>query len=208
MWRAVWPCRLEENNVCKETWEIYILKCIIYFLYFFSKWQCHKNFGHFFISWIKPTWPMINRLKWFCWKILFREDFQISSKNSTPRIVSHRGVNFFISENLRENESFSKIILACLLGTYSKWVPFLKKKWEKILVTLPLEEWFFTLLLTNWHYTHDKFIQKIISFIVGPNFRSLGIFWLAAVVCIIIGWSTKSTFCDTKNWKTFFGWIC
>ena len=50
-------------------------------------------------------------------------------------------------------------------------------------MTLPLEEWFFILLLTNWHYTHDKFIQKIISFIVGPNFRSLGIFWLAAVVC-------------------------
>ena len=131
MWRAVWPCRLEENNVCKEAWEIYIFKCIIYFLYFFSKCQCHKMFGHFFISWIKPTWPMINRLKWFCWKILFCEDFQISSKNSTPRIVSHRGVNFFISENLRENESFSKIILACLLGTYSKWVPFMTKNEKK-----------------------------------------------------------------------------
>ena len=42
------------------------------------KWQCHENFGNFSFSWIKlPPGPLINRQKWFCWKICFRGDIQL-----------------------------------------------------------------------------------------------------------------------------------
>ena len=55
------------------------------------KWKCHEIFGTF-SPWIKPTWgPLINRLKWFCWKIRFRGDI------------------WEISDSVRTNTAQSKI---------------------------------------------------------------------------------------------------
>ena len=55
--------------------------------------------------------PLINRLKWFCRKINFREDIQIfSSKNSTPRNVSQRGVRLrVVLVNFGLFEKYSKV---------------------------------------------------------------------------------------------------
>ena len=37
------------------------------------KWPCHEIFWHFFISWIKPIWPIDKQVKrWFSLKIRFR----------------------------------------------------------------------------------------------------------------------------------------
>ena len=37
------------------------------------KWQCHEIFWHFFHESNLPR-PLLNRLKWFCWKVCFRGD--------------------------------------------------------------------------------------------------------------------------------------
>ena len=38
------------------------------------KGQCHENFVIFSFHELKPSGPLIYRLKWFCWKICFHED--------------------------------------------------------------------------------------------------------------------------------------
>ena len=70
-------------------------KCAI-ICYLCLNWQCHEIFCQFFFLNRTPPVPLINRLKWFCWKICLRGDIRIlSSKNSSPRIVSRRWVKIF-----------------------------------------------------------------------------------------------------------------
>ena len=60
------------------------------------KRQCHEIFDLYFFHESNPSGPLINRLKWFCLKIRFREDIRIpSSKNSTQRSVILRRVENF-----------------------------------------------------------------------------------------------------------------
>ena len=59
--------------------------------------------------------PLINSLKWFCWKIRFRGDIRMFikfEKLDSAKCLSAR--SHLSREYLRENESFSKTILACL----------------------------------------------------------------------------------------------
>ena len=62
-----------------------------------------RDFRPLFFSWIKPIWPLINRLKWFCLKIRIREDIRIRSlKNSTSRsVILHRVENFWQANPLK-----------------------------------------------------------------------------------------------------------
>ena len=69
----------------------------------FKKWikqilkrQCHEIFDLYFFHEWNPSGPLINRLKWFCFKIRFRQDIRIrNSQNSTPRSVILRKVKMF-----------------------------------------------------------------------------------------------------------------
>ena len=80
------------------------------------KWQCDEIFRHFLFYETNPPGPLINKLKWFCWKNSFREDIGIlSSKNSTSRSVSLRGVTYFANISVKrifQQNHFSPFIRA------------------------------------------------------------------------------------------------
>ena len=60
------------------------------------KGLCHEIFNPYFCHESNPSGPLINRLKWYFLKIRFCEDIRIlSSKNSTPRRLTLRGIEIF-----------------------------------------------------------------------------------------------------------------
>ena len=63
---------------------LFIFKCSFSFNFSSSKflWQCHEIFCIFFHE-SNPSGPLINSLKWFCWKICFREDLWQDEKDFT-----------------------------------------------------------------------------------------------------------------------------
>ena len=62
----------------------------------YLKRQCHEIFDLYFFHEWNPSGPLINRLKWFCLIIRFREDIGIRSlKNLTSRSVILRRVENF-----------------------------------------------------------------------------------------------------------------
>ena len=97
------------------------------------KCQCHEIFWQFLMG--KPTWagPLINRLKWFCWKKFFKEIFAlyISSKISTPQslsIISRISSRKLIFQQNQFN----------LLVKGPSWLDLWNKKLSKNCMTLPL----------------------------------------------------------------------
>ena len=57
--------------------------------------HCHEIFDLYFFHKSNPSRPLINRLKFFSLKLCFMKIFDWNSKNSTPRRIPLRGVNFF-----------------------------------------------------------------------------------------------------------------
>ena len=84
-----WYGYLKKNQQLHGNWHLQIKHC-------HSKRQCNEIFDLYFFHESNPTGTLINLLKWFCWKIHFREDIRIqSSKNSTPRSAILRGAEIF-----------------------------------------------------------------------------------------------------------------
>ena len=101
------------------------LKLILFFYQYVLKRQCHEIFYLYFFHESNPPGPLINRLKWFCLKIHFREDIQIQNSKFKVRLcaVSHCDcAGHVFREYLRENEFFRDTILDCLSGTQMGWI--------------------------------------------------------------------------------------